>query len=63
MERHKIHWDLEKDKFPYEVRSVLICQVCGWLVGNPRADDSKKCSNCGVKITNSIEEIKREKKK
>ena len=67
----KIKWDLEKDKFLPEVKSVLICQNCGWLITNPHIksdrdkgiDDRDECPNCLVRITSAIQEIKKEKGK
>lgn len=42
----KIEWDLTKDKFDKWVKSVLICEECGWLLQNPRKMDAV-CPNCG----------------
>ena len=40
-----IKWDLKKEKFLAWVKSVLICNYCGWLIQNPRKMDTY-CCNC-----------------
>ena len=54
----KIKWDLEKDKFPGYVKTIIICNNCGWLIYNPRITDIKgeqsldtHCCNCGKAYT------------
>jgi len=59
----KIKWDLEKERFLPETKSVMICNHCGWLIQNPRPIDGQ-CDNCrkNYKDTNSeIQLIKKEK--
>lgn len=59
----KVKWDLEKERFLPETKSVLICNYCGWLIQNPRPIDDH-CDNCGKNYqeTNSeIQFIKKEK--
>lgn len=46
---HKIYWDLEKEQFPKEVSSVLICNYCGGITYNPNILDTRCCS-CGKKF-------------
>ena len=43
---HKISWNLEKGVFPEWVKSVVICNYCGWLIYNPRETD-ETCPGCG----------------
>lgn len=42
-----IKWDLNKDRFPSDVKEVLICNSCGWLIQTPREIDII-CDNCSV---------------
>lgn len=53
----KIKWDLEKEKFLPWVTSVLICNICGWLIQNPRPGIDKECCNCGEDYEETHSEI------
>jgi len=61
----KINWNFKKLNLLPNVRSVLICNNCGWLIQNPRKIDAEAhCDNCKktYKETNSkIQTIEKEK--
>ena len=63
---HKIKWDLEKEKFGSDVRTVIICEECGWLISNPIVPDEKNskifddtCPNCGKLYKETKSEIRK----
>lgn len=56
-----INWDIEKD-FDKTVRSILVCNKCGWCITNPREEDSNICDNCRVSYLTTKSKIKTIKK-